>query len=127
MRTSLRASRRDTAFDADVAEWPPSDARIKLYERALGRDPRNHFLLLDLAAEYARHRRTRDVRRTLEQVVELFPASVMIHSRVAAAYAAAGLPQPAIHHYRRSLEIDPQQGGADAIMNEIGRLNRQAG
>jgi tetratricopeptide (TPR) repeat protein len=122
MRTHYRNSRRDSRVDIDVAEWPPSDAKIKLYERALDRDPRNHFLLLDLAGEYGQHRRELDVRRTLERVAELFPASAMMHARVASAYAKAHLPQQAIEHYRRSLEIDPQQAAAGDIMLEISSL-----
>lgn len=127
MHTSLRAPRGENSLNADVAEWPTSDSRIKLYERALGRDSRNHLLLLDLADEYARHRRTGDVCRTLERVARLFPTSAMIHLRVATVYAAAKLPQFAIDHYRRSLEIDPHQAGADDILKEIVRLNERLG
>lgn len=125
MNTSFRAARRDRALDAEAAEWPPSDARIKLYERALSRDSNNHLLLLDLASEYARHRRIEDVCRTLEQVAGLFPTSAMVQLRVAATYAAANLPQLAVNHYRRSLEINPHQSGADDIMNELARLDER--
>lgn len=125
MHTTFRARRREITLDVEATEWPPSDARIKLYERALGRDSRNHLLLLDLAAEYARHGRSGDVRRTLEQVTSLFPTSAMIQMRVATMYTAANLPQLAIDHYRRSLEINPHQAGADDIMNELARLDER--
>jgi hypothetical protein len=125
MNTSFRAARHDRSPDADAGEWPPSDVRIKLYERALSRDSTNHLLLLDLASEYARHRRTGDVCRMLERAAGLFPSSAMVQLRVAEGYAAANLPQLAIDYYRRSMEINPHQAGADDIMNELARLNEQ--
>jgi tetratricopeptide (TPR) repeat protein len=96
--------------------------RLKLYERALSRDPRNHFLLLDLAREYGRHRRIAEADQMLRRLVEHYPASAQVRSQAATAYAAVGLTQRAIEHYRGSLRLDPAQPDAAEIRRELARL-----
>jgi tetratricopeptide (TPR) repeat protein len=99
-----------------------SDLQLKLYERALARDPRNHFLLLDLAREYGRHRRVIDAECTLRRLVELYPESAQICAQAAAAFVDVGLPLQAIEQFRRSLEIAPDQPDAAAINGHLARL-----
>jgi tetratricopeptide (TPR) repeat protein len=103
-------------------ELPLSDLRLKLYERARCRDPRNHFLLLDLAQEYGRHRRLAEADQMLRRLLELYPTSALIRSQAAAAYAAVGLTQRAIEHYRCSLRMAPDQPAAAAVRQELTRI-----
>lgn len=103
-------------------EPPLSDLRLKLYERALSRDPRNHFLLLDLAREYGRHRRLAEADQILRRLLELYPASARIRVQAATTYATIGLTPRAIEQYRSSLRMDPDQPEAPAIRQAIARL-----
>jgi tetratricopeptide (TPR) repeat protein len=112
-----------THADRGSGEWPPSDARIRLYERALRRDPLNHLLLIDLAGEYGRHRRLVDADGMLQRVIELYPQSARVRAQVAASYTKIGLPRQAIEQYRQSLELDPLQPSAAVIMNELAKLD----
>lgn len=118
------ANVESTAKRASTAkgESPLSDLRLKLYERALARDPRNHFLLLDLAREYGRHRRVAEADQVLRRLVELYPASALIRSQAATSYAAIGLTQRAIEHYRCSLRMDPTQPDAAEIREKLAGL-----
>lgn len=119
---SFRVTPRRVTPALTKGEPPLSDLRLKLYERALRNDPRNHFLLLDLAREYGRHRRLADADQILRQLLELYPTSALIRSQAAAAYATIGLTQRAIEHYRSSLRMDPDQPDADPIRHELSRL-----
>jgi len=103
-------------------EWPLSDHRLELYERALGNDPRNHFLLLDLAREYGRHRRLADADRTLSRLLELYPTSANIRLRVAEACESIGLTEQALNHYRSVLTLDPSHPAAATIKAHLVRL-----
>lgn len=122
---SFRAAVSNAAPALTKGEPPLSDLRLKLYERALARDPRNHFLLLDLAREYGRHLRIVDAQRMLERLLELYPTSALIRTQAAAAYAAVGLPLRAIEQFRCSLRIDPHQPDAPTIRKIITRLGDQ--
>jgi Tfp pilus assembly protein PilF len=94
---------------SDSSENGPCLARMKLYERALDRDPINHLLLLDLAREYGRHGRLTEARCMLRRVVRLYPESARIRSMVAAVYGQVGLLQLAREQYEAALLIDPDQ------------------
>lgn len=103
-------------------ELPLSDLRLKLYERALRSDPRNHFLLLDLAREYGRHSRLAEADQILRRLLELYPQSALIRTQAAEAYATIGLTHSAIEHFRSSLRLDPDQPEANTIRHELARL-----
>jgi tetratricopeptide (TPR) repeat protein len=108
-------------------EWPLSDRRLQLYERALRSDPHNHFLLLDLAREYGRHRRLADADRTLERLLELYPASANIRLQAAEACESIGLPEQALDHYDRALALDPTHPAVAKIKAHISRLTNKLG
>jgi len=129
-RTAVRRvrQRREIVIDSEVVDVQETqdlgvgDPRIRLYERALCRDPRNHFLLIDLAREYARHQRLFDADKMLLRILELYPRNAKIRSMVAATYAMAGCPQQAIQHYRTVLDLDPQHPESAAILAELSSL-----
>jgi tetratricopeptide (TPR) repeat protein len=101
----------------------PCEARIRLYEQALGRDPRNHLLLIDLAREYGLHQRFLDADEMLLRVLELYPRSGKVRSQVAAAYLRIGLPQQAREQFQMALVLDPLHSEATAIRVQLSSLD----
>ncbi len=53
--------------------------------------------------------------------VRLFPGSANAHDSLGESYAAAGAPDQAIAHYRKSLDLDPANENARAMLKKLGQ------
>jgi tetratricopeptide (TPR) repeat protein len=125
-RVSLQKSEALARSAREAWERHQYEQTIALYEQALRRDPKNHFLLIDLARAYGLRYRLADAEMILDRVLRLYPRSAKVRSMAAATYAMIQRPASAIEHYRRALELDPQHPESAIILTELARLCEQS-
>jgi tetratricopeptide (TPR) repeat protein len=125
-RVSLQKSEALARSAREAWERHQYEQTIALYEQALRRDPKNHFLLIDLARAYGLRYRLDEAETMLDRVLRLYPRSAKVRSMAAATFAMIQRPAKAIEHYRHALELDHQHPESAAIHTELARLCEQS-
>jgi len=113
VRTTLTAARKSGGADAMVAE----------YRRLRGARPASDFSppqLNSLGYDLLRAGDRDGAIRVLALNVEMFPSDANAYDSLAEAYMAAGKNDFAITNYRRSLELDPKNQNAVAMLKKLG-------
>ena len=99
----------DVRIDKAQHAWaePPYDDAIRLYERALERQPTNAVLLVDVARAYALRLRYREAEQLMERASRLHPDDAQLQRMLGSTLIQIQQFDRAIACFRRSLELSP--------------------
>jgi tetratricopeptide (TPR) repeat protein len=128
-RTSPAAQGRprhkpDLRIDKAQQAWEQRryDEAIRLYERALERDPTNATLLVDVARAYALRFRYADAERLTGRACNLHPDDPELQRMLGRSYAQLQQFDRAIECYRRALELEPAGRHRAQTLYELARM-----
>jgi tetratricopeptide (TPR) repeat protein len=99
----------DVRIDKAQQAWAQRryDDAIRLYERALERDPTNAVLLVDVARAYALRFRYADAEKLTDRARNLHPNNAELQRMLGRSYVQLQQFDRAIECYREALELEP--------------------
>jgi tetratricopeptide (TPR) repeat protein len=98
------------------------DEAIRLYERALERQPTNAVLLVDLARAYALRFRHAEAEALVDRACRLHPEDGRLQRMLGRSYIQLQQFDRAIECFRRALELDPQSAERARSLYELAHM-----
>jgi tetratricopeptide (TPR) repeat protein len=114
----------DVRIDKAQQAWEQRrfDEAIRLYERALERDPTNAVLLVDVARAYALRFRFADAEKLADRARNLHPDNAELQRMLGRSYVQLQQFDRAIECYRHALDLEPEAQERAQTLYELAKM-----